>query len=117
MPAQAEVAELADAPDSKSGSLRGVWVRFPPSALLLAKGRGGNTIQAITVRRILYWLAAMIVLLVVGTAVGLIWADTSNVAGAFAGVTNVVSVVCKRLTCSSISESRAPIGWPSNGTG
>src|SRR3954467_9995292 len=30
---QAEVAELADAPDSKSGSLRGVWVRFPPSAL------------------------------------------------------------------------------------
>src|SRR5437763_16705017 len=28
----AEVAELADAPDSKSGSLRGVWVRFPPSA-------------------------------------------------------------------------------------
>ena len=90
---RAEVAELADAPDSKSGSLRGVWVRFPPSALLLAKGRGGNTIRAITVRRILYWLAAMIVLLVVGTAVGLIWADTSNVAGAFAGVTNVVSVV------------------------
>ena len=32
MPPQAEVAELADAPDSKSGSLRGVWVRFPPSA-------------------------------------------------------------------------------------
>src|SRR3954470_15127294 len=32
MTAQAEVAELADAPDSKSGSLRGVWVRFPPSA-------------------------------------------------------------------------------------
>src|SRR3954451_17766494 len=30
----AEVAELADAPDSKSGSLRGVWVRFPPSALI-----------------------------------------------------------------------------------
>src|SRR6478752_7404344 len=34
---RAEVAELADAPDSKSGSLRGVWVRFPPSALA---GRG-----------------------------------------------------------------------------
>ena len=31
--AKAEVAELADAPDSKSGSPRGVWVRFPPSAL------------------------------------------------------------------------------------
>src|ERR687884_1526650 len=29
---QAEVAELADAPDSKSGGLRAVWVRFPPSA-------------------------------------------------------------------------------------
>jgi uncharacterized membrane protein YtjA (UPF0391 family) len=35
----------------------------------------------------------MVVLLVVGTTVGLIWADTSNVAGAFAGVTNIVSVV------------------------
>ena len=31
---RAEVAELADAPDSKSGSLRGVGVRFPPSASL-----------------------------------------------------------------------------------
>src|SRR4051812_47151770 len=30
---QAEVAELADAPDSKSGGLRAVWVRPPPSAL------------------------------------------------------------------------------------
>src|SRR5215212_3449557 len=29
---RAEVAELADAPDSKSGARKGVWVRFPPSA-------------------------------------------------------------------------------------
>ena len=29
----AEVAELADAPDSKSGSRKGVRVRVPPSAL------------------------------------------------------------------------------------
>ena len=29
---RAEVAELADAPDSKSGAREGVWVRFPPSA-------------------------------------------------------------------------------------
>src|SRR5262245_59907907 len=28
----AEVAELADAPDSKSGGLRAVWVQVPPSA-------------------------------------------------------------------------------------
>jgi hypothetical protein len=35
----------------------------------------------------------MVVLLIVGTTVGLIWADTSNVAGAFAGVTNVISAV------------------------
>jgi uncharacterized membrane protein YtjA (UPF0391 family) len=35
----------------------------------------------------------MVVLLIVGTVVGLIWADTSDVAGAFAGVTNVVSGV------------------------
>src|SRR5437763_8823134 len=50
-------------------------------------------IEGITTRRILYWLAAMVALLVVGTVIGLIWADTSNVAGAFAGVTNVVGVV------------------------
>ena len=30
---EAEVAELADAPDSKSGSPWGVWVRVPPSVL------------------------------------------------------------------------------------
>ena len=35
----------------------------------------------------------MAALLVVGTIIGLIWADTSNVAGAFAGVTNVISVI------------------------
>jgi hypothetical protein len=28
----AGVAELADAPDSKSGSRKRVWVRFPPPA-------------------------------------------------------------------------------------
>jgi hypothetical protein len=46
----------------------------------------------VTRRRILYGLAAMVALLVVGTTIGLVWADTSNVAGAFAGVTNVISV-------------------------
>src|ERR1700710_1933752 len=40
IPGQAEVAELADAPDSKSGSLRGVWVRFPPSASAVERWRG-----------------------------------------------------------------------------
>jgi LPXTG-motif cell wall-anchored protein len=35
----------------------------------------------------------MVVLLVVGTIIGVIWADTSNVAGAFAAVTNIVSAV------------------------
>ena len=35
----------------------------------------------------------MLALLVVGTIIGLIWADRSNVAGAFAGVANVISVV------------------------
>jgi membrane protein YdbS with pleckstrin-like domain len=52
-----------------------------------------TTLRAITIRRILYWLAAMVVLLIVGSVIGLIWADTNNVAGAFAGVTNIVSVV------------------------
>ena len=47
----AEVAELADAPDSKSGSLRGVWVRFPPSAPepgLRARGAPGPAWPAAT---------------------------------------------------------------------
>ena len=35
----------------------------------------------------------MVALLVGGTIIGLIWADTSDVAGAFAGITNVISVV------------------------
>jgi membrane protein YdbS with pleckstrin-like domain len=59
----------------------------------LVKRSDEITIGAITTRRILYWLAAMVVLLVVGTTIGLIWADTSNVAGAFAGGTNIISVV------------------------
>jgi cytochrome b561 len=50
-------------------------------------------VVATTTQRLLHWLAAMVALLVVGTIIGLIWADTSNVAGAFAGVTNVISVV------------------------
>ena len=34
----------------------------------------------------------MLALLVFGTVVGLIWADTSDVAGSFALVTNMISV-------------------------
>jgi len=44
-------------------------------------------------RRILYWLAAMVAVVVVGTIIGLIWADTSDVAGSFAVVTNIVGGV------------------------
>jgi len=44
-------------------------------------------------RRLLYWLAVMIVVLVVGTIIGLIWADTSDVAGSIAVATNIVGVV------------------------
>jgi hypothetical protein len=35
----------------------------------------------------------MIAVLVVGTIIGLIWADTSNVAGGFAVVTNIIGAV------------------------
>jgi len=59
----------------------------------LAKGRDGSRLGSITRRRILYWLAAMVAVLVVGTIIGFIWADTSNVAGVFAVVTNIVGVV------------------------
>jgi uncharacterized membrane protein YdcZ (DUF606 family) len=50
-------------------------------------------VGAVTTRRLVYWLAAMVVLLIVGTSISLMWADTSNVAGAFAGVTNIISIV------------------------
>lgn len=47
----------------------------------------------INTRRILYGLAAMFALLVVGTIIGLIWADTSNLAGGIAVATNIVGGV------------------------
>jgi hypothetical protein len=55
-------------------------------------GRRGRTskLAIITRRRILYWLAAMVAVFVVGTIIGLIWVDTSDVAGAIAGVTNII---------------------------
>jgi uncharacterized membrane-anchored protein len=40
-------------------------------------------------RRILYWLAAMVAVLIVGTIIGLIWADTSDIAV----VTNIAAVM------------------------
>jgi len=40
-----------------------------------------------------YGLAAMAALLVAGTIIGLIWADTSDVAGAIAVTTNIVGAV------------------------
>lgn len=46
-----------------------------------------------TRQRILYWLSAMIALLFVGTIIGLIWADTSDVAGMIAMVTNIAGGV------------------------
>ena len=46
-----------------------------------------------TRRRILQWLAAMVAVLVVGIIIGLIWADTSDVAGAIAVVTNIIGAV------------------------
>ena len=54
---------------------------------------GETTITGITTRRIVYGLAAMVVLLIVGTSIGLLWADTSDAAGALAGTTNVIAVV------------------------
>jgi fumarate reductase subunit D len=59
----------------------------------LAKRRREGRLGIITRRRILYWLAAMVAVLVVGTIIGLIWADTSDVAGLIAVVTNIVGAV------------------------
>jgi NAD/NADP transhydrogenase beta subunit len=62
-------------------------------AFRLAKRPKESRHDIITRRRILYWLAAMVAVLVVGTIIGLIWADTSDVAGLIAVVTNIVGVV------------------------
>ena len=55
--------------------------------------RERRRLRVITRRRILHWLAAMVAVLVVGTIIGLIWADTSNVAGSIAVMTNILGVV------------------------
>jgi hypothetical protein len=59
----------------------------------LAKRSHESRLDIITRRRILYWLAAMVAVLVVGTMIGLIWADTSDVAGFIAVVTNIIGAV------------------------
>jgi fumarate reductase subunit D len=59
----------------------------------LAKRRHGSRLGTITRRRILYWLAATITVFIVGIIIGLIWADTSDVAGFIAVVTNIVGGV------------------------
>lgn len=59
----------------------------------MAKRRTRSSFGVISRRRILYWLAAMVAVLVVGTIIGLIWADTSNVAGAIAVAANILGVV------------------------
>jgi fumarate reductase subunit D len=59
----------------------------------LAKSRDERRLGSITRRRILYWLVAMVAVLIVGTLIGLIWADTSDAAGLIAVVTNIVGGV------------------------
>jgi fumarate reductase subunit D len=59
----------------------------------LAKRPTESKLGLISRRRILYWLAATVVVFVVGIIIGLIWADTSDVAGSIAVVTNIVGGV------------------------
>jgi hypothetical protein len=75
----------------------------------LAKRFDENRIGFITTRRILYGLAAVVALLVVGTIIGLIWADTSNTAGAIAVATNIVGgvgVVCLLIALGVVIRRR-----------
>ena len=58
-------------------------------AFRLVNRRDESRLGVITTRRILYWLAATVVVFVVGLMIGLIWADTSDVAGSIAGVATV----------------------------
>ena len=75
-------------------------------AFRLAKRPDETRIGVITTRPILYGLAAMVALLVVGTIIGLIWADTSDVAGAIAVVTNIVGVVGIALLLIALAVTR-----------
>ena len=59
----------------------------------MAKRVDGSRLGTITRRRILYWLGVAVAVLVVGTIIGLIWADTSDVAGFIAVVTNIAGIV------------------------
>lgn len=59
----------------------------------MAKRPHESMLGIITRRRILYWLGAMAAVLVGGTIIGLIWADTSDVAGSIAVITNIIGVV------------------------
>jgi fumarate reductase subunit D len=59
----------------------------------LAKRPHESRLNIITRRRILYWLAATVAVVVAGIFIGLIWADTSDVAGFIALVTNIVGGV------------------------
>lgn len=59
----------------------------------LGHRRHESTLGRITRRRILEWLAVMVAVLVVGTIIGLIWADTSNVAGSIAVASNIVGPI------------------------
>jgi hypothetical protein len=49
--------------------------------------------QVISRRPILFWLAVMVAVLVIGTVIGFIWADTSNVAGSIAVASNIIGPV------------------------
>jgi len=62
-------------------------------AFRLAKRPHESKLDVITRQRILYWLAVMVAVLVAGTIIGLIWADTSNAAGSIAVATNIIGVV------------------------
>ena len=62
-------------------------------AFRLAKRPNESRLGIITRQKILYWLAAMIAVLVAGTIIGLIWADTSDVAGSIAVVTSIIGVL------------------------
>jgi fumarate reductase subunit D len=62
-------------------------------AFLIGETPHESKLGIITRRQILYWMAAMVAVLVVGTIIGLIWADTSDVAGLIAVVTNIAGAV------------------------
>ena len=85
----------------------------------MAKRFDRSRFGIITRRRILYWLAAVVAVFAVGMIIGLIWADTSDVAGFIAVVTNIaggVGIVFLLIALAVVTRRQRHSAYAASGT-